>query len=141
MIDRRGAALAAGAGLLILTAVSSDLSRLPRRAAFLFRAASADSNTRHLNGTVASPDRQFYVFLESARRSLPAGAPGVAILGAPRDSPAEHLVPYLFTPARAMVLTERVPPGWFVAVYGPPPPGAWKVVAQLWRGVLMAPGP
>ena len=140
MIDRRVAALAAGAGLIILTAASSDLPRLPRRAAFLFRTASADSNTRHLNGTVASPDRQFYVFLESARRNLPADAPGVAILGAPPESPAEYLVPYHFTPVRASLVHNRIPPGWLVAVYGPAPPGAWKVVARLWKGVLMAPG-
>ncbi|HKF41915.1 MAG TPA: hypothetical protein VKG01_02340 [Thermoanaerobaculia bacterium] len=141
MIDRRVAALAAGAGLLILTAASGDLDKLPRRAAFLFRTASADSNTRHLNGTVASPDRQFYVFLESARRNLPPATPGVAVLGAPLDSPAEYLVPYHFTPVRATVLRDRIPPGWLLAVYGQPPPGAWKVVAQVWKGVLMAPGP
>ena len=141
MIDRRSAALAAGAGLLILAGASGDLGRLPRRAAFLLRTASTDSNTRHLNGTVASPDRQFYVFLESARRNLPPGSPGVAVLGAPVPSPAAYLVPYHFAPVRASLAGQRIPPGWLVAVYGPAPPGAWRVVAQLWKGVLMAPGP
>jgi hypothetical protein len=141
LIDRRALALAGAAGLLVLTAASGDLSRLPRRAAFLLlRSGRLDSNTRHLNGTVASPDRQFYVFLESARRAVPPGAPGVAVLGAPAPS-AEFLVPYQFLPIRASTVKQRVPPGWLLAVYGPSPPGAWNVVAQVWKGVLLAPRP
>jgi len=139
LIDRRALAFAGAAGLLVLTAASSDLVRLPRRVAYLARSASLDSNTRHLNGTVASPDRQFYVFLESARRAVPPGAPGVVVLGGPASS--QYLVPYQFLPVRASLARERNPPGWLIAVYGPAPPGAWKVLAQVWKGVLMVPRP
>jgi len=139
LIDRRALAFAGAAGLLVLTAASSDLVRLPRRVAYLARSASLDSNTRHLNGTVASPDRQFYVFLESARRAVPPGAPGVAVVGGPASS--EYLVPYQFLPVRASLAKERIPPGWLLAVYGPAPPGAWNVLAQVWKGVLLAPRP
>lgn len=139
MIGRRALALAGAAGLLVLTAASSDLARLPRRAAFLLRSGNLDSNTRHLNGTVASPDRQFYVFLESARKAVPPGTPGVAVLGAPAS--AEYLVPYQFVPVRASLVKGRIPPGWLIAVYGQAPPGAWNVVARVWKGVLLAPRP
>jgi hypothetical protein len=92
-----------------------------------------------LNGTASGFDRQFFVFLESARRSLPAGASGVAILGAPPSNAPLYLATYYLAPVPVLVAPERVPEGWLLAVYGPERPPGWTVLAPLWRGALMAP--
>jgi hypothetical protein len=129
----------ASALLLLVLLRQDDLDRLRSRARVLGRMAPLDGNLRRLNGTAADFDRQFCVFLESARRGLPPAAPGVAILGVPASSPAAYLAAYQLAPLPVLVAPERVPPGWVLAVYGPQRPPGWKVIAPVWKGALMTP--
>ncbi len=131
----------ASALLLLILLGRNDPSRLGRRAGILLRSARLDSNTRRLNGTATAFDRQFYVFLESARSRLPPGVRGVALLGVPRTDPVLYLATYHFAPVPLLIAPEPVPPGWLLAVYGPDRPPGWKVLAPVWKGALMAPGP
>ena len=72
MTLRRAVLGVASALLLLLLLRDDDPGRLVRSAGLLFRSAPLDSKTRRLNGTATAFDRQFFVFLESARRGLPA---------------------------------------------------------------------
>ncbi len=136
----RRAAVAAASTLLLLLLLHRDgPTELGRRAATLFRSASLDLNTRRLHGTAAAFDRQFYVFLESVRSSLPRGASGVVLLGVPRTDQVLYLATYHLAPVPVLIAPEHVPPGWLLAVYGPDRPPGWKVIAPVWKGVLMAP--
>ncbi len=141
MTLRRAVLGVASAFLLLLLLRDDDPRRLAHRAGLLFRSARLDSNTRRLNGTAAAFDREFFVFLESARRSLPAGTPGVALVGVPRTNQVSYLAAYQLAPVPVLVAPENVPPGWLVAVYGAERPAGWRVVAPVWEGALMAPAP
>lgn len=136
---RRAALGLASAFLLLLLLRENDPGRLAHRAGVLLRSARLDSNTRRLNGTATAFDRRFFVFLESTRRSLPAGTRGVAVLGVPRTNEVFYLAAYQLAPVPVLVAPEPVPPGWLLAVYGPERPAGWKVIAPFWRGALMAP--
>jgi hypothetical protein len=98
-----------------------------------------DGNLRRLNGTAAAFDRQFYIFLESARRGLPPATSGVAILGGPASSEAAYLATYTLAPVPVLVAPDHVPPGWVLGVYGRERPPGWNVIAPVWKGALMAP--
>jgi hypothetical protein len=136
---RRAVLGVASALLLLLLLRGDDPGRLGRRAGILLRSAPLDLNTRRLNGTAAAFDRQFFVFLESARRAAPAGTSGMALLGVPRTNEVSYLAIYHLAPMPVLVAPERVPPGWLLAVYGSERPAGWSVIAPVWRGVLMAP--
>jgi len=139
-VSLRRAAVAAASTLLLLLLLSRDGStELGRRAGILFRSAQLDSRTRRLNGTATAFDRQFYVFLESVRSRLPRGVGGVAVLGVPRTDQVFYLATYHFAPIPVLLAPARVPPGWLLAVYGPDRPPGWKVIAPVWKGVLMTP--
>ena len=137
---RRGALGLASAILLLLLLRENDPGRLAHRARVLLRSAPLDSNLRRLNGTATAFDRQFFVFLESARRGLPAGTRGVAVLGVPRTNEVFYLAAYQLAPVPVLVAPEPVPPGWLLAVYGSDLPAGWKVIAPVGKGALMAPG-
>jgi hypothetical protein len=138
---RRAAVALASALLLLFLLWRADLGRVRGRARVFARLASLDGNVRRLNGTAAAFDRQFYVFLESARRALPPATAGVAILGAPASDSALYLAAYHFAPVPVLVARDRVPAGWVLAVYGPDRPPGWKTIASVWMGALMAPAP
>ena len=138
MTLRRATLGVASAFLLLLFLRDDNPGTLARSAGILFRSAPLDSKTRRLNGTAAAFDRRFFVFLESARRSLPAGTPGVVLLGVPRTNEVFYLAAYQLAPVPVLVAAESVPPGWLLAVYGPERPAGWRVVAPVWRGALMA---
>ncbi len=135
---RRAVVGLASAALFVLLLLHDDPRKLGRRAGVLLRSASLDSQTRRLNGTAAAFDPQFFVFLESARRRLPAGARGVALVGVPRTPQVFYLAVYHLTPTPVLVAPEEVPPGWLLAVYGSERPAGWRVVAPVWNGALMA---
>ena len=139
-MSRRGTAAGLASALLLLLLLrQEDPARLFARARALFRSAALDGNVRRLNGTAVDFDRQFYVFLESLRRSLPPSAAGVAIVGAPASGSAAHLCAYHLAPVPVLLAPERVPPGWVLAVYGAQRPNGWKVIAPVWRGAILAP--
>ena len=136
---RRAAAAAAAALLLLLLLRRDRPSELGRRVQGLFRSARFDLDTRSLHGTAAAFDRQFFGFLESARRKLPPGAPGVVIVGIPPSDAALYLATYHLAPTPVLLAPKTVPSGWLLAVYGADRPPGWKVLAPVWRGALMVP--
>jgi hypothetical protein len=136
---RRAVVGLASALLLLIFVRQDDFQRLRSRARTLAHSAQLDGSLRRLNGTSAAFDRQFFVFLESARRRLPPSAAGVAILGAPESDAAAYLAAYHLAPLPVVLAPRRIPPGWLLAVYGPERPPGWKVIAEVWRGALMAP--
>lgn len=138
---RRAVIALASALLLLFLFWRADLGRVRGRVRALTRSAALDGNVRRLNGTAAAFDRQFYVFLESARRALPPATAGVAILGAPASDAALYLAAYDLAPVPVLVAPPRVPPAWLLAVYGPERPPGWKTIASVWKGALMARAP
>jgi hypothetical protein len=140
-VSLRRTLVSAATGLFIVVLLwRDDPASLRARGVTLFRTSGLDLATRRLNGTAVGFDRQFFVFLESARRNLPPGTRGVAVSGVPASDPARYLTAYHLAPIPALLDPERVPPGWMLAVYGADRPLGWKVVTPIWRGVLMTPG-
>lgn len=139
MSPRRAAARISSALLLLLLLRADDPRELVRRAGLFERSAPLELSVRRLNGTAAAFDREFFIFLESVRRQLPPGAPGVAILGAPRSEQFLYLATYHFAPVPVLLAPDRVPPGWLLAMYGPERPAGWKTIAPAHRGALLAP--
>ena len=138
MKPRRLAALSAGSVLLVLFLLCDSPREIARRARFLVRTASKETAVRRLSGSGAAFDRNFYVFLESLRRTLPAGIPGV-VLWTPRPSTQQlYLASYALAPVPVRIST-GVPPRWVAAVYGQPPPAGWRVLARLPGGTLASP--
>lgn len=139
MTWRRAAAAAAAALLLFLMLRRDRPGELGLRARTLLRSARFDLDTRRVHGTAAAFDRQFCVFLESSRRNLPPGAPGVAILGIAPSDAVLYFATYSLAPTPVILAPRSVPAGWLLAVYGTDRPPGWRVIAPVWKGVLMAP--
>jgi hypothetical protein len=135
---RKLAALSAGAVLLVLFFLANSPGELRRRAAFLTRSARLELAARRLGGSGTAFDRDFFVFLESLRRRLPRDAPGVAILTPRPSTPALYLASYTLAPVPVLMNPRQVPPRWLAAVYDLPPPPAFRILAGLPRGALLA---
>ena len=135
---RRAAAAAAGLLFLLLLARISP-GELGRRLTALGHNARQEPAVRRANGTAAAFDRPFFVFLESARRRLPPGTRGVAVLGAPPSDAALYLASYQFAPLPVLVAPASVPAGWPVAAYGADRPAGWRVLAEVPGGALLEP--
>ena len=139
MKARRLAALSASTVLFVLFLLGDSPRELARRARFVARAASKDLAVRRLSGSGTAFDRNFYVFIESVRRSLPRGAPGV-VLTTPRPSTQElYLASYALAPVPVRLSSGAAPPRWLAAVYGEPLPAGWRVLARLPGGLLASP--
>jgi len=136
---RRAAALAAAALLAALLLARASPSEIGRRIASLGQLPRREPAARRLAGTAAAFDRPFFVFLESARRRLPADAAGVAILGAPATDQVLHLASYHLAPLPVLVNPASLPARWVVAVYGSGRPPGWRVLAEVPGGALLAP--
>jgi len=96
---------------------------------------------RRLGGSSTAFDRRFFIFLEAARRQLPKGVTGVAlILSRPNES-AHYLAAYQMAPLPVALSRGPLPPGWIAAVYGDERPSGWKILAEVPGGALMAPVP
>lgn len=125
---RRLAATAAALALAAQLAARNPPSELARRVRFFARASSLDLARRRLAGSSTAFDRSYFVFLESARRTLPRGTAGVLLsLPAPTDA-ALHLAAYTLAPVPVRLAPAplpaggQLPAGWIVAVYGPARP-------------------
>lgn len=138
MSPRRALAAAAAGVLLGLLLWRNDPRQLRLRALTLARSAGSELAVRRLHGTGASFDRDFFAFLESARRRLPGGTPGVAILGAPASDRVLYEAGYELAPVPVLVAPDRVPEGWLLAVYGAQRPPGWAVLEPVWKGALLA---
>ena len=136
MRSRRLVALAGYLLLLLSLATSIAPSELVRRARLAVRDSGKDLASRRLDGSSAAFDRRYFYFLESARRRLPAGTAGVAVLA---PSPAEahrDLALYVFAPRPALVAPSQIPEGWILAVYGGEAPDGWHPIASVAGGAL-----
>ena len=132
----------AAAGLLaVLLLARASLRETLRRAVSLDHHARQEPAVRRLGGTAAAFDRAFFLFLESARRRLPPGAAGVAILGAPATEQALHLASYHLAPLPVLVAPRAIPAGWVTAVYGPERPPGWRLLAEVPGGAVLEPTP
>jgi len=136
---RRAAATAAAVVLAALLGAQISPREISRRLVLLSHHASQEPALRRLSGTAAAFDRSFFVFLEAARRRLPADAPGIAILGAPATDQVLYLASYQLAPLPVLVAPAVLPPRWVAAVFGPERPPGWRVLAELPGGALLEP--
>jgi len=139
-VTRRLAAGSVAAALLFLVYLWQPWSELPRRVRSLARFAPRELAVRRLGGSGTAFDRNFFAFLENARRRLPASATGVAIYGAPDAEPYVYLANYALAPRSVRMAPDRLPPGWIAAIYGGGPPPGSRIVAQ-WKGGALAKPP
>jgi len=136
---RRLTAAAAAGVLLVLLLARASTGEIGRRWRALGHNARQEPAVRRANGTATAFDRGFFVFLESARRRLPRGARGVAILGAPPTDPVLYLASYHFAPLPVLVGPTSIPAGWAAAMYGPVRPEGWRVLAEVQSGAWLEP--
>jgi hypothetical protein len=131
--------VAAATLLLVLFLLQNRPAELRQRIAFLRRSASQDLALRRLGGSGAAFDRRYFAFLESVRRTLPAGTRGVAIFRDPPTTEALYLASYALAPIPVVLAPRQVPPRWIAAVYGETVPAGWRVLATVPGGALLDP--
>jgi hypothetical protein len=136
---RRRAAAAAASALLALVLLDQPWSELPRRVETLRRFAPRELAVRRLGGSGAAFDRRYFVFLENARRRLPASARGVVLYGTPAADPYLFLAAYVFAPLPVHRAPEPPAEGWIAASYGGEAPPSTRVVAAWADGSLSEP--
>jgi hypothetical protein len=136
---RRLAALGASAALLLIFLLANSPRELTRRVNFLARSASRELATRRLEGSGTAFDRNFFLFLESARRRLPRDTRGLAIFTPRATTESLYLASYQLAPVPVLIDPARVPPRWLGAVYSLSPPPGWRIVARLPGGALVDP--
>ena len=142
MADRRRALVfLAWATLLALELSSVRPSELARRWRFFRHYASESLETRRLAGAAASFDRDYFAFLESVRRQLPADAKGVALFGLEPSERAYYMAVYWLAPTPALPAPANVPPGWVAAVYGAGGRDDWRRIASVYHGAIFEPPP
>jgi hypothetical protein len=137
---RRIAATIAGSVIVVLLLRGmSPWETLAPRTSFLRAHASEDLSTRRLAGSAGAPDRRYLIFLEGARRRLPASTDGIAIY-VPRPSDWQvYLAEYHFAPIPVLVSPRRLPRGWSAAVYGDWREPGWRVISPVPGGALVDP--
>ncbi len=138
MRGRRLGALAASAVLFFLFLLQNRPGELVRRAVFLRETASRELPLRRLAGSGAAFDRSYFVFVESARRRIPPGVPGVAISMEQPTTAALYLASYVLAPVPVLLAPKQVPPRWIAAVYGPDRLAGWREIAPVPGGMLLA---
>lgn len=114
--------------------------RIANRVEFLKQTHRFELARRRFAGSSARADRAFFLFVESARRALPAGTQGVALFAPGKSGSELYLAAYDLAPLPVRVAPPAIPPGWTAAFYGAPPEG-WVVTRTLPGGVLAAPPP
>jgi len=139
MRGRKLAVAASFAVLLALFLLQNAPGELRRRVAVLARAPSRELAVRRLEGSGAAFDRRYFFFLESARRRLPRGVPGVAIFTPQPTRDALYLASYQLAPVPVLLSPRQVPPRWIAAVYGPARPPGWRTLLPVSDGALMLP--
>jgi hypothetical protein len=139
---RRAVATAACSALIVFLIHGMPPGDSPaNRISWLRHHFSQDLFARRLAGSGGAFDRPYLLFLESARRALPATASGIAI-HVPRASDTHvSLAEYQFAPIPVLVSPARVPRGWSAAVYGDWRPPGWRVISLVPGGALIGPVP
>ncbi|HEY7111798.1 MAG TPA: hypothetical protein VIA45_02595 [Thermoanaerobaculia bacterium] len=137
MRSRRLVALAGYLILLASLAAAIRPAELARRVRLVARDSAKDLAVRRLDGSSAAFDRRYFYFLESARRRLPAGARGIAVLAPAPTAAHRDLALYVFAPRPALVAPKEIPPGWVLAVEGDARPAGWREIAKVSGGALL----
>lgn len=127
--------------LLLLVLLGHSPSELARRAVFLSRFAPRELAVRRAGGSSTAFDRPYFVFLEAARRRLPASVRGVVILGVPRAEPYLYLAAYQMAPRPVRLDAGSVPDGWIIAAYGGERPAGTRTLVEWEGGALLEPAP
>ena len=138
---RARAAAGAGVLLLLLALWGHSPAELARRAVFLQRFAPRELAVRRAGGSGTAFDRPYFVFLEAARRRLPASARGVVIVGAPSADPYLFLAAYQMAPRPVRLGSGEVPEGWVIASYGFERPAGMRTLSEWSGGALLDPAP
>ena len=138
MSGRPLSALTASAVLFLLFLLQNRPAEVLRRVRVLQATASRKLALRRLAGSGAAFDRAYFVFLESARRLVPAGTPGVAISVEQPTTTALYLASYVFAPMPVLLSPRQVPPRWIAAVYRGRQPVGWREIAAIPGGALYA---
>jgi hypothetical protein len=136
---RRSQAVAsvAASALAILFLFRNSPQELAARLRSILAYAPRELAVRRLGGSSTAFDRDFFIFLEAARRRLPRGTPGV-VLSMSEPSPAAHyLAAYQLSPRPMALAPEAAPAGWIIARYGAEKPPDARVVAELPGGTLL----
>jgi hypothetical protein len=141
MRARRGVAAAAAGLLATLLLLHESPGELARRLEFLERYSPRELAVRRLGGSSAAFDRAFFRFVESARRTLPTGCPGVALYAPAADLRHLYLASYVLAPVPVRLAPGVLPAGWIAAIYGPARPAGWRLVREIPGGALLEGGP
>lgn len=133
---RRTAVVSAAGALLALVLIVQPWQELPQRVRVLVRTAPLELARRRLGGSGTAFDRAYFVFLENARRRLPAGTLGVGLYGTPGTDPYTYLAGYVFAPHPVHVAPGTLPEGWVGAIYGTARPPGLRIVQDWGTGAL-----
>jgi hypothetical protein len=137
MKDRRRALVCFAWAVLLAVELSSVRPReLAGRWRFLRHYAFESLETRRFAGAAAAFDHDYFAFLDSVRRHLPANAKGVALFGLESSNRAYYLAVYWLAPTPALSAPANVPPGWVAAVYGAGALGDWRRIASVYHGAI-----
>lgn len=135
-MTRRGAAAAAAWALLAIVLVVQPWLELPRRVRMIVRTAPLELARRRVGGSGTAFDRDYFVFLENARRRLPSGTLGVGLYGTPGTEPYTYLAGYVFAPRPVHLAPETLPEDWVAAIYGTARPNGVRILEDWGPGAL-----
>jgi len=139
-VTRRAAAVAAAVALLAIILIVQPWLELPQRVRVLVRTAPLELARRRLSGSGTAFDREYFVFLENARRRLPAGTRGVGLFGTPGTEPYTYLAGYVFAPRPVHLDPGTLPEGWVAAIYGTARPPGLRILQDWGPGALAVEG-
>ena len=133
---RRRAAVLAASALLAVVLIVQPWLELPRRVRVIVRTAPLELARRRLGGSGTAFDREYFVFLENARRRLPDGTLGVGLYGTPGTEPYTYLAGYVFAPRPVHLAPDPLPEGWVGAIYGTARPPGVRILQDWGPGAL-----
>ena len=133
---RRRAAVLAASALLAVVLIVQPWLELPRRVRVIVRTAPLELARRRLGGSGTAFDREYFVFLENARRRLPDGTLGVGLYGTPGTEPYTYLAGYVFAPRPVHLAPDPLPEGWVGAIYGTARPPGVRILQDWGPGTL-----
>jgi hypothetical protein len=133
------AATLAAVALAVLLLLKNSPHELAARVRSMRAFAPRDLAVRRLGGSSAAFDRNFFIFLEAARRKLPQGTEGVVLSMADPTPAARYLAAYQLAPVLVAIAPEPAPGGWLVARYGAERPPGGRMIAEVPGGALLEP--
>lgn len=139
ILDSPAVSLLAALALTVLFLLRNSPRELSARLRSMLVYAPRELAVRRLGGSGTAFDRPFFIFLEAARRKLPAQTPGVVVSMPQPSSAAHYLAAYQMAPVPIALAPESVPSGWIVARYGADRPPGFRVIGEVPGGALLEP--